>query len=188
MAQTPSDPSTDDPDEVFDLVDLTDRVIGRVRRGDAHRDPRLLHRSVQVLVFDSHGRLLLQRRSRAKDLFPGYFCASASGHVASGDDYAATAAREVAEELGVSLPLTFLETVVVHSDVETEVTALFAARSDGPFVFHPSETDGGEFAPLDSLLDDSVQRQDLTPALHTALDYLRQRRDDGTLAELMSTL
>jgi 16S rRNA (adenine1518-N6/adenine1519-N6)-dimethyltransferase len=188
MAQAASGPSTDDPDEIFDLVDLSDRVIGQVRRGDAHRDPRLLHRSVQVLVFDSHGRLLLQRRSQAKDLFPGYFCASASGHVVSGDDYATTADREVAEELGTSLPVTFLGKAIVRSDVETELTALFAARSDGPFVFHPGETDGGEFAPLDSLLDDSVERHDLTPALHTALEYLRQRRQDGTLADLMSTL
>jgi isopentenyldiphosphate isomerase len=78
----------DDPDEVFDLVDERDHVIGRVRRGDAHHNPDLIHRSVQVLVFDRLGRLLLQRRSQTKDLFPGYYCASASGHVTAGDEYA----------------------------------------------------------------------------------------------------
>jgi isopentenyl-diphosphate delta-isomerase len=83
----------DDPDEVFDLVDERDHVIGRVRRGDAHHNPDLIHRSVQVLVFDRLGRLLLQRRSQTKDLFPGYYCASASGHVTAGDEYARAARR-----------------------------------------------------------------------------------------------
>src|SRR5260370_40263350 len=98
----------DDPDELFDLVDLDDRVIGRVRRGDAHRNPALVHRSVQILVFASDGRLLLQRRSAAKDLFPGYWCASASGHVSSAEDYAATAEPERKEELGGAARLRYL--------------------------------------------------------------------------------
>src|SRR6185312_17340618 len=88
----------DDPDELFDLVDEGDRVVGQVRRGEAHRNPAFIHRSVQILVLASDGRLLLQRRSAKKDLFPGYYCASASGHVASGDDYLTTAERELAEE------------------------------------------------------------------------------------------
>ena len=92
----------DDPDEMFDLVDLDDHVIGQVRRGEAHRNPALIHRSVQVLVFTHAGQMLLQRRSASKDLFPGYYCASASGHVASGEHYATTAERELIEELGIS--------------------------------------------------------------------------------------
>src|SRR5262249_55222376 len=141
----------DDPDELFDLVDLDDRVIGRVRRGEAHSNPALVHRSVQVLVFASDGRLLLQRRSAAKDLFPGYWCASASGHVNSGEDYAATAEREVGEELGVAPRLRYLGKTLVRSEPETEITALFVARCDGPFAFSPVETDGGAFFTLDDL-------------------------------------
>ena len=149
----------DNPDERFDLIDLDDRVIGQVRRGNAHRNPALLHRSVQILVFDARNRLLLQRRSAHKDLFPGYYCASASGHVAVGEDYATTAAREVSEELGVALPLTYLEKTLVRSEMETEMTAICAARSDGPFHFHPTETDGGDFF---SLADIHVGRADGT--------------------------
>ena len=60
----------DDPDELFDLVDESDRVVGQVRRGEAHRNPAFIHRSVQILIFASDGRLLLQRRSTKKDLVP----------------------------------------------------------------------------------------------------------------------
>ncbi|HEY7849903.1 MAG TPA: NUDIX domain-containing protein [Ktedonobacterales bacterium] len=174
-------PTTDNPDEVFDLVDEQDHVIGQVRRGDAHRNPALLHRSVQVLVFDSAGRMLLQRRSPGKDLFPGYYCASASGHVIAGDDYLATAQRELAEELGVSAPLTALGKALVRSDVETELTALFLAQCDGPFHFDPVETAGGEFFTWTELLA-SRAKLPMTPALLAALDELERLMADGALA------
>lgn len=168
-------PPGDDPDEVFDLVDEHDCVLGQARRGDAHRDPALIHRSVQVLVFDRDDRLLLQRRSQAKDLFPGYFCASASGHVATGETYDQTAEREVDEELGVTLPLTFAGKLIVRSPVETEMTAVFVARGDGPFHFHPTETEGGTFiSQLDLDGCQSDGELPLTPALQAALDLVRR--------------
>lgn len=183
---TPTDPSeepretTDNPDEMFDLVDADDRVIGRVRRGDAHQNPALLHRSVQVLVFDSAERVLLQRRSTRKDLFPGYYCASASGHVISGDDYLTTAHRELAEELGVRAPLTSLGKALVRSEMETELTALFLARSDGPFTFDPVETAGGEFLPLTEALA-ARSTLPMTPALLVALETLERLASSGAL-------
>lgn len=175
----------DNPDEVFDLIDSEDRVIGTVRRGDAHRDPRLLHRSVQVLVFNSGGWLLLQRRSLEKDLFPGYYCASASGHVACGEGYESTAVREVAEELGASLRLTYIGKTLVRSDYETEMTALFLGRGDGPFRFHPTETDGGIFMVLADVCAARADRTlPMTPALLAALDTL----DDAMRAQSLDLL
>jgi isopentenyldiphosphate isomerase len=172
----------DDPDELFDLVDLDDRVIGQVRRGDAHRDPALVHRSVQILVFASDGRLLLQRRSAAKDLFPGYWCASASGHVLRGEEYATTAERETREELGVSPRLRYVGKTIIRSEPETEITALFLACHDGPFVFSPDETDGGAFFTLDELRARRANRSaPLTPAAEAALDALDQLERDGLL-------
>jgi isopentenyldiphosphate isomerase len=164
-------PSTDDPNELFDLVDLDDRVIGRVRRGEAHRNPALVHRSVQILVFARNGRLFLQRRSRTKDLFPGYYCASASGHVISGEEYLTTARREVEEELGVGPQLRFVNTALVRSDCETEITALFLARSDGPFTLSPTETDGGVWLALDDLRSGEFNLP-LTPAARVAVAEL----------------
>ncbi|HEY1391171.1 MAG TPA: NUDIX domain-containing protein [Ktedonobacterales bacterium] len=181
--------SLDDPNEIFDLVDLDDQVIGRVLRGEAHRNPALIHRSVQVLVFTHDGRLLLQRRSASKDLFPGYYCASASGHVASGEDYATTAERELAEELGISAPLTYISKALVQSEPETELTALFATVSDGPYRFHPTETEGGKLFAVDDVWG-GVVRGDLlvTPALRVAMEELRTHthRNGGGLAAFLA--
>lgn len=170
--------ATDNPEELFDLVDEQDVVIGQVKRGEAHSNPALLHRSVQTLVFDSAGRVLLQLRSARKDLYPNYFCASASGHVTSGATYEETARRELEEELGVSVPVTFLGTAVVRSPLETEMTALFVAQCDGPFHFDPVETDGGAFYTWDALRAARASLP-MTPALHVALDEVERRMATG---------
>jgi isopentenyldiphosphate isomerase len=171
----------DNPDELFDLVDERDCVIGTVRRGDAHRDPSLIHRSVQILVTDGDGRILLQLRSARKDLFPGYYCASASGHVTAGETYDVTASREIMEELGVAPPLRGLGLTLVRSDYETEMTALYLARHDGPFQFHPTETDGGRFFSLGELRATRGWLP-MTPALLAALDELERLLASGDLA------
>ncbi len=170
----------DNPDELFDLVDERDQIIGTVRRGDAHRDPSLIHRSVQILVQDGDGRILLQLRSARKDLFPGYYCASASGHVMSGETYDATASREIVEELGVAPPLRGLGVTLVRSVYETEMTALYLACHDGPFQFHPTETDGGRFFTLGELRA-TREWLPMTPALITALDELERLLEAGEL-------
>jgi 16S rRNA (adenine1518-N6/adenine1519-N6)-dimethyltransferase len=185
--------TSDNPDEIFDRVDLDDRVIGRVRRGDAHRDPTLIHRSIQVMVFDSHRRVLLQRRSGTKDLFPGYYCASASGHVALGEDYATTAMRETEEELGCSTMLAYVGKELVRSKYETEMTALFLGCSDGPFTFNPVETDGGDFFALaDIEFDQSgvgpVSVGPMTPSLMAALNSIFRLDRDGTLDLLLAEI
>ena len=163
--------TTDNQQELFDVVSETDEVIGQTVRGQAHRDPRLIHRSVQILVFNQQGELLLQRRSASKDLFPGYLCASASGHVASGDDYAMTAAREIGEELGVAPTLTYLGKTFVRTPEETEITGVFVAHHDGPFRFHPIETQGGAFFTLAAIAQGrAAGALPLTPAFLAAFD------------------
>ena len=192
MKQAPMEMLGDNPEELFDLIDLDDQVIGIVRRSAAHSDPGLIHRSVQVMVFDSSGRVLLQKRSASKDLFAGYYCASASGHVAAGEDYAATAIRECGEELGLTLSLAYIGKELVRSVYETEMTALFLGRSDGPFTFHPIETAGGDFfllAELKSYRTGAVAPGiPMTPALGVALDAIFRLAEERVLDQLLSEL
>jgi isopentenyldiphosphate isomerase len=147
------------------------------------------------MVFDSHQRVLLQRRSGTKDLFPGYYCASASGHVAVGEDYAETAIRETEEELGCALLLAYVGKELVISTFETEMTALFLGRSDGPFAFNPVETNGGDFfalADLESGQDGmsllAQPREPMTPALKAALSSIFRLGREGILDLLLAEL
>src|SRR5690606_34978196 len=56
-------------EEIFDVCDADDRVVGQARRSDVHARG-LLHRAVHVFVFNSRGELLVQRRSANKDEYP----------------------------------------------------------------------------------------------------------------------
>lgn len=87
-------------EEFFDLVDASDRVIGRMSRAEVHLT-KALHRAVHIMVFDTEGRLYLQKRSMRKDMLPGLWTSSCSGHVDSGEDYDCAAVRELEEELSI---------------------------------------------------------------------------------------
>jgi 8-oxo-dGTP pyrophosphatase MutT (NUDIX family) len=89
-------------EEIFDVVDDTDQVIGQRSRYEVHRDG-LRHRAVHVLVFNSKGELFLQKRSMLKDSSPGLWDSSSSGHLDTGETYDACSLREVWEELGLRL-------------------------------------------------------------------------------------
>lgn len=87
-------------DEWFDVVNERDEVVRRETRRVVHATG-LWHRAVHVMVFDAAGRVFLQRRSMLKDLSPGLWDSSCSGHLDAGEDYDAAAVRELAEEIGV---------------------------------------------------------------------------------------
>ena len=61
---------------------------------------------VHVCIFNSRGELLIQKRSRKKEAFPGKWDLSAAGGVCAGETSRRGAEREVREELGYHLDLT----------------------------------------------------------------------------------
>ena len=89
------------PEELFDVVDAQDRVVGQAPRREVHAK-QLRHRAVHVLVFDEKGAVFLQKRSMGKDSCPGTWDSSCSGHLDAGEDYDAAAVRELREEIGLT--------------------------------------------------------------------------------------
>jgi isopentenyl-diphosphate Delta-isomerase len=145
---------TANPDELFDVVDLDDQVIGHAPRREVHAR-KLLHRAIHVLVHDSQGHLFLQRRSMSKDTFPGCWDSSCSGHVDAGEDYPGAARRELGEELGwhdTSLPLRPL--LKLHASPETgyEFIQIFMLGPfSGLFDLNPEEITEGRWIVPDEL-------------------------------------
>jgi len=133
--------------EIFDVVDEADRVIGTAPRSEVHRR-KLRHRAVHILVFNARAELFIQKRSATKDNFPLCYDSSASGHLNSGEDYDASARREILEELGLAVPARCLtrhfkidaceqtgwEFVWVYSTVTVESPRI-----------NPDELESGEF-------------------------------------------
>ncbi|MEM7385020.1 MAG: 16S rRNA (adenine(1518)-N(6)/adenine(1519)-N(6))-dimethyltransferase RsmA, partial [Verrucomicrobiota bacterium] len=76
-------------DEVFDVVNEEDEVVRQATRKEVHAND-LLHRAVHLFVFNKHGELFLQKRSRLKDTHPGAWDSSAAGHLDAGEGYEAS--------------------------------------------------------------------------------------------------
>ncbi len=136
--------SAQDPQELLPVVDDQDRPLGLRPRWLIHRDG-LKHRAVHVLVFDPAGRLYLQRRSPAKDTYPGLWTSSASGHVDPGEDYQAAARRELREELGLAADLAPLGLIPAQAATGQEFSAVYQASSSREPRPNPLEISEGRF-------------------------------------------
>jgi 8-oxo-dGTP pyrophosphatase MutT (NUDIX family) len=88
-------------DEILDIVDEHDRVIGRSPRGEAYARG-LRHRCVFIQARDGRGRLFVHRRTPTKLVFPDRYDMFVGGVVGASESYDAAALREAEEELGVS--------------------------------------------------------------------------------------
>ena len=138
-------------EEVFDVVNERDEVVGQNTRREVHR-LGLLHRAVHVLVFNARGEVFLQQRSMKKDRHPGVWDSSASGHVDAGEDYDQCAPRELREEIGlkVSQPLQRLFKIAPCAETEGEFVWVYRCESEGPFELNADEIERGDwFAPAE---------------------------------------
>lgn len=140
-------PSAQNLEELFDVVDKNDCVVGQATRREVH-DRELLHRAVHVFVFNRSGAVFLQKRSMAKDRSPGLWDASCSGHVDAGETYDEAAKRELAEEIGLESPDPPRRWFRVEACPETgwEFIWVYRTEGEGPFVLNPEEIDAGAWS------------------------------------------
>lgn len=133
-------------EEWFDVVNERDEVIRQATRRDVHANG-WWHRAVHVLVFDSGGRVFLQRRSMLKDLSPGKWDSSCSGHLDAGEDYDAAAIRELYEEIGIRIsdaPERWFR-IEACEPTTWEFVWVYRLRHDGPLTLDPEEIQYGEW-------------------------------------------
>ena len=133
-------------DELLDVVNDNDEVIGVRSRGEIHAEG-LMHRAVHILLFNSQGKLFLQKRSLSKDEQPGKWDSSAAGHVDSGEAYLDCACREINEELGVDVdrPPQALFTLPATLRTVNELCIVYRYCFDGPLVLQADEIDDGQW-------------------------------------------
>lgn len=84
------------------LVDEHDSVIGHAEKERCHDGDGLLHRAFSVFLFDTEGRMLVQRRASGKRLWPGYWSNSCCSHPRRGETLAEATRRRLGEELGLT--------------------------------------------------------------------------------------
>jgi len=145
-----TDPQVDPPEEVFDIVDENDAIIGAMGRHEVHVN-NLRHRAVHIWLFNGRGELFLQKRSPWKQLHPDLWCSSTAGHVDSGESYEEAAHREMLEEIGVDAALAKIWKIEASPETGYEFLEVFVGRTEGPFRFAPGEVETGAFFPVEQI-------------------------------------
>lgn len=137
--------------EYFYVVDENDNVIRKATREECHSGIGLIHRSVYIFLLNNKNEVFLQKRSMTKDLYPGYYTGSATGHVDYGEDYDEAARRELKEELGIDVPLQRLTKFKSSSTIESEISALYLCHFNSKVDFNKNEINEGCFESINEI-------------------------------------
>jgi len=151
------------------LVDESDNEIGHLSKAECHDGQGVLHRAFSVFLFDRQGRLLLQRRSMGKRLWPGYWSNSCCSHPRRGESMALATERRVHEELGVTVELQYVyrfryQAQFGEAGSEHELCSVFLGRCPQPLKPNRTEIDEIRFVSAVELSDEMTARpSDFTP-------------------------
>lgn len=135
------------PEEMFPIVDEEGNEYGVAPRSLCH-DGRsmLLHPVVHLHLFNSEGKLFLQKRSSTKDILPGKWDTSVGGHVSPGESIETALRREVSEEIGLTKFTCRLNSKYLwKSSRERELVWSFTGESNEIPVTNPEEIETGRF-------------------------------------------
>jgi isopentenyl-diphosphate delta-isomerase len=133
-------------DELLILVNEKDEEVGHLAKAACHDGDGVLHRAFSIFVFNDDGDLLVQRRSREKRLWPGYWSNSCCSHPRRGEVLAEAVHRRLHEELGMTSDLAFLYKFGYFARFgdlgsERELCSVFIGRSTDPVRANANEVD-----------------------------------------------
>lgn len=95
-------------DHLIDIVNEKDEVIGKELKSKK-QELGFISRTVAIFVKDSNNKFIIAKRAMHKRLAPGKEDLAVCGNVDTGETYEQAAAREVAEETGITESMSLLE-------------------------------------------------------------------------------
>jgi isopentenyl-diphosphate delta-isomerase len=171
-------------DELLILVDNDDRVTGYDTKLNVHLGTGQLHRAFSIFLVSPCERVLLQRRSAQKPLWPLYWSNSVCSHPRRGEQADTAALRRLKEELGVVAELSPLYQFQYSATFERvgsehELCNVYAGciPVDQPVTPNVNEIDDWEwvaFGEVEHRIDRHPQQ--FTPWM--LMEWDRFRRDD----------
>jgi isopentenyl-diphosphate delta-isomerase len=163
------------------LVDDNDNELGLDTRENCHKGMGRRHRAFVVFLFDREGRMLLQRRSMKKKLWPAFWDVSVTSHVYKGETYEGAGIRRSKQELGVDVKkldrkLDYTYWAKFGDYSENEFCVLLTGNLEQVPSPNPDEIMETRFITMDDLASDISKNPDTyTPWFRIAFDrYSRQ--------------
>lgn len=165
------------------LVDEADREIGFAEKLAAHRAGGRLHRAFSIVLFNSRGDMLLQKRADAKYHFGGLWTNACCGHPRRGEAVRDAARRRLREELGVETELHEAFSFVYSASdrrsglTEREFDHVFVGTFEGQPRPDPEEIDAVRWIACDELARDVARRPErYTPWFSRLVERLGELR------------
>ena len=92
-------------------------------KSEIHRKG-LFHSTVHVWIFTDEGNILIQKRSKKKELNPGVWDVSVAGHIKFNENIKKAAKRETLEETGININTKDLFKIGVYRSINIHPTAI----------------------------------------------------------------
>jgi len=137
------------------LVDEHDREIGTMEKLEAHQKG-LLHRAFSILVFNSKGEMLIQKRAKTKYHSGGLWTNACCSHPVPNEDIEIAVKRRLKFEMGIDITPTFAYKFTYRTSLdkdlmEYEVDYVFQGIYDGHPSINNDEVEDWKFCTLDEL-------------------------------------
>lgn len=146
-------------EEIVDIVNELNEIIGESSRSEAHKKGHI-HRALSVLVLNSKGEILLQKRSAKKSVHPLSWDLSTSEHVLKGESYEEAGLRSLKEELGIEAEVEKvteatlqIRKYLVGEEIvyEKEIVLMLRGVHEGPFVIDDLEVDSVQYFTIEEI-------------------------------------
>lgn len=121
MLENKAPRAVDHPEEILDLVDEQDTVIGNMPRGEIYQKGLRNYRVIHAFIKNSEDKLWIPRRVATKKLYPNGLDYSIAGHVESGETYEEALKKEAIEEAGIDLSTVPYKEIARYNPHEHEV-------------------------------------------------------------------
>jgi isopentenyl-diphosphate Delta-isomerase len=137
------------------LVDEFDNAIGTMEKLEAHQKG-ILHRAFSVLLFNSKGEILLQKRAIGKYHSGGLWTNTCCSHPLPGESMQEATRRKLIQEMGIDLKPDFAYKFIYKTNlddnlIEHEYDHVFIGTHDGDPIINDEEVEDWKFTDLLSL-------------------------------------
>lgn len=134
------------------VVDDQDNALGTVDKMEAHVKG-MLHRAFSVIIFNSKGEMLLQKRANQKYHSAGLWTNTCCSHPMPGETIEEAAHRRLREEMGIDADLNFSHKFIykTHLDnnlIEYELDHVYTGTTDLLPAINRSEVQDWKYADL----------------------------------------
>jgi len=140
------------------LVDEFDHAVGTMEKMEAHR-LGVLHRAFSVVVRNSRGELLLQKRAVSKYHSGGLWTNTCCSHPSPSASIEDAVRQRVLFEMGIDVNPVFAFKFIYRAELdhgltEHELDYVFTALFDGEPNANPAEVEDWKFISMDALRKD----------------------------------